>query len=181
MLDESGTLCTSCNLCCDGTLFFGIALSDAEVDQMRKRVDIFSPPSSDKKFFNQPCQQLGRDGACKCYDVRPQGCIEYKCDLLNRLENAEIDFAFANTIVPRVRQFLKLATDACHEATPDEYRVQGNKDAFVAFRALKNAISAGATIDHSLKNEAFFQWTIYKSYVNRHIQTDFGDSDECAK
>lgn len=75
------SLCLSCGLCCDGTMFEVAALTPDEATRYGDRVTV----SSDRKHLRLPCPAL--DG-CKCttYRDRPAVCSTFKCLALASLD-----------------------------------------------------------------------------------------------
>jgi Putative zinc- or iron-chelating domain len=102
---ELATLCQSCALCCDGSLFGRVDLEPDEVDSARRnRLPIV--PSG--KAFEQPCAALvtGAGGSglrCAIYDERPRSCRRFVCKLYDRhvREGGPIEARIA--VVRRVR------------------------------------------------------------------------------
>ena len=86
------SLCLSCGLCCDGTLFARARLVWSEAE----RLPLLGLPvlvqDDGSLFLTQPCQAL--DGArCRIYADRPRTCREYACDLADALAGNELDLA----------------------------------------------------------------------------------------
>jgi Fe-S-cluster containining protein len=78
---DLATLCQSCGLCCDGSLFGLVPLDRDEVALARKnRLHVLE---SDKGF-EQPCAALSESGACSIYDERPRACDKFICRLYER-------------------------------------------------------------------------------------------------
>ena len=79
----AATLCTSCGLCCDGSLHGHVTLRDEEVEPARA---IGLPILTDGRCgFSTPCPKLV-DRRCSIYEFRPTACRGYKCQLLYDLE-----------------------------------------------------------------------------------------------
>lgn len=86
-------LCTSCGMCCDGTLFTYVEVGDDEraaVEQLFTLVEGEEGP-----IFHQPCV-FNRDCKCLVYHDRPQTCRIYRCKTLSALEAGEINAAEAS-------------------------------------------------------------------------------------
>jgi Fe-S-cluster containining protein len=85
---DLGTLCRSCGLCCDGSLFDRVGLGPDEVEPARRnRLRVLESG----KGFEQPCRALGRTGGaldencvCSIYDERPLSCRAFACRLYER-------------------------------------------------------------------------------------------------
>lgn len=79
------SLCLSCGLCCDGTMFENVELGPGEAERLEGRVSL----SADRKLLRQGCRALE---GCKCgvYEDRPQKCREFSCVILSSLEAGNI-------------------------------------------------------------------------------------------
>jgi hypothetical protein len=91
-------LCLSCGLCCDGTLFTHVALTDEE----GKRLGL--------KVLRQPCPSLGAGCRCAVYAQRPKGCARFVCMLGRAHEDGEVSLDDAVALV-REAQALRDALD----------------------------------------------------------------------
>jgi hypothetical protein len=103
---ELATLCGSCGLCCDGSLFGRVDLEPDEVEPARKhRLRVLQGG----KAFEQPCAALASSGTgggprrCTIYDERPLACRRFVCRLYDRhlREGGPIEERLA--VVRRVR------------------------------------------------------------------------------
>jgi Fe-S-cluster containining protein len=110
-LSDLATLCQSCGLCCDGSLFGRVDLERDEVGPMRKkRLRV----ASDGRTFEQPCPALapcesGVDGhlrACSIYDERPASCRTFVCRLYDRHEREGGPLAPRLAAVRRIRELV---------------------------------------------------------------------------
>lgn len=88
----AATLCTSCGLCCDGSLHGHVTLLVEEVERARA---LGLPLLTDgRRGFSTPCPKLvGR--RCSIYEVRPTACHGYKCQLLYDLEADRVSLSEA--------------------------------------------------------------------------------------
>ena len=72
-------LCTSCGLCCDGSIHGHAGLREDEVEAAAA---IELPLLTDgRRGFAMPCPKL-IDRCCTIYVLRPAACRGYKCQLL---------------------------------------------------------------------------------------------------
>lgn len=98
------SLCTSCGACCDGSLFRLTPLSDDEAAWAARRhlplLDAVADPA-----MAQPCGAL-EGTRCRLYDERPETCRRFRCRVLVRLENGDIDRAEAEARVARLRELI---------------------------------------------------------------------------
>lgn len=95
-------LCVTCAMCCDGTLYSRVPVTEAE----KKRLgggDNFYTKSDGTLRMRQGCRYLGRNGACHVYQERPKTCRTYKCRLLKRVEAGDLSEGEAVEIVTEIR------------------------------------------------------------------------------
>ena len=105
------TLCTTCGLCCDGTLFADVELGRAEatrLESMGLEVEV-----TDGGLLSQPCAAL-KGRRCSIYAHRPTCCRTFECQLLQdaqrgavRAERALEQIGEAQKQIQRVRDLLK--------------------------------------------------------------------------
>jgi hypothetical protein len=95
------TLCLSCGLCCDGTLFASVPLGAEEKDFSGNPV---VPGPAEKRFlFMQPCGHY-RDGGCRIYPSgRPKACVDFRCKLLHRYLRSGLSFGQAALVIRETR------------------------------------------------------------------------------
>ncbi|WP_171021577.1 YkgJ family cysteine cluster protein [Parasedimentitalea maritima] len=168
----SDGLCVSCSLCCNGTLFSRLAISQQEADRLEGDIEVFT--RNEKLRMRLPCPQLGNDGACGCYLQRPKTCRTYRCQLLKRNERGAIPNADALAIVKDLHAMQDKAKSAAIDATPGPERRKGNTNAAQAMRALKTARSKHPEeIDKYLFQNAEFHFETFVRYVRLHLQPNF--------
>jgi Fe-S-cluster containining protein len=102
-VSEVGSLCLSCGLCCDGTLF-GLVRVDASEAAHATRHRLHVVARDDGTFrLQQPCAAL--DGTvCRIYDDRPATCRRYLCDLAAALEGDELSLDEALALVRETKR-----------------------------------------------------------------------------
>tara|TARA_B110000285_G_scaffold10813_1_gene10737 strand:+ start:9323 stop:9826 length:504 start_codon:yes stop_codon:yes gene_type:complete len=99
-MNDSLNICLSCGLCCDGTLIGYVQLEPEELPTLRELMEIEDEKGNG--FFLQPCDNYC-DG-CNIYSKRPKQCDNFKCGLLNSVEQKELDFDSANETINAVKQ-----------------------------------------------------------------------------
>lgn len=112
-MDELTTLCKSCGLCCDGSLFGRVDLTPEELPLARKnRLHVVND-----RAFEQPCAALGVGNACAIYDERPHACRRFTCRLYARhaREGGPLEPRLA--IVRRARELLGRLPSVSEELT----------------------------------------------------------------
>ena len=101
MVSSSQSLCLTCGLCCDGTLFSSVRLKpDDEVAPLRA-VGISFISNGEANEFKQPCAAY-KNCTCAVYANRPRKCRTYKCELLKSFERAEISYGSALEIINKI-------------------------------------------------------------------------------
>jgi Fe-S-cluster containining protein len=123
---DTGKLCLSCGLCCNGTIFANVKLQPGD-DAARLRdlgLRISIPRSaSPTAQFTQPCAAL--EGCrCRIYDQRPRYCREFECVLLKSVKAGELKPAAALRIIgvakqrsDKVRELLRDLGETDEQAT----------------------------------------------------------------
>ena len=100
---STGSLCTQCGLCCDGTLFGRVELLLAD-DADGLKAQGFRIVAGSKPRFAQPCPALSQDCTCRIYAQRPQQCRAFDCALLLRVQSGEIGVEAAERLIRRTRK-----------------------------------------------------------------------------
>lgn len=88
------SLCLSCGMCCDGTMFEVAAITPEEAARFEGRLHL----TDDRQHLRLPCPAL--DG-CRCttYLDRPKVCGAFKCLVLASLDSGEITDAEAHAAI----------------------------------------------------------------------------------
>jgi Fe-S-cluster containining protein len=96
--DRLSALCTSCGLCCDGTLFTQVPLTADEAGLLRARGLTLRALDDRPPALPQRCAAL--DGrCCTIYAERPAGCRRYRCMLHAALAGDELELHEARALV----------------------------------------------------------------------------------
>lgn len=132
--NECSQLCTSCGLCCDGTLFQKVRLRPEEIESAKKiGLNVIQD-----KGFTQPCVKY-ENACCQIYDSRPKACQTFRCRLLARhiAEGGPIEARLR--VVRRVRGALKQLDAYGAQRLPNgdiSFSAEG-PDAFVAMNTVQ--------------------------------------------
>lgn len=96
-LDEQ-QLCKKCGLCCNGTLFGSVRLTDEDMQHITEHIpDLIIQDS--KKPFKQPCRYY-QGKSCSIYSGwRPNACSTFVCKLLIRYRQKKISFTEAINVI----------------------------------------------------------------------------------
>src|SRR4051812_33623473 len=93
-------LCQACGFCCDGTLFDGIFITEEDIAAVaRVRLPLVDDDGS--TTLRLPCP--AHIGTCTVYEDRPSTCRAYRCLLVTRLEEGDIDLEGALLRIERLR------------------------------------------------------------------------------
>ena len=84
------TLCTTCALCCDGTLFADVELvGQAEVARLEIMGMEVENEDRNTGLLSQPCAALRRT-RCSIYAHRPKCCRVFQCHLLQNAQRGAV-------------------------------------------------------------------------------------------
>lgn len=112
------TLCLSCGLCCDGTIFDLVPLTEREqVIVTRLGLPVIQRASG--PAMPQPCEAL--DGlACQVYVSRPAPCRAFHCALFDAVSADEVDLREALGLIAEAHHLLADLGQAIGAAAPSE-------------------------------------------------------------
>lgn len=102
-MSSIGELCQACALCCDGTLFARVSVTETEAAVLERSGLATELRAKNKRVLPQPCAAL-QGSRCGCYGERPGPCREYVCLLASALEDGEVTREGALTIVEEARR-----------------------------------------------------------------------------
>ena len=101
-MPDSSELCSDCGICCDGSLFSSVSLDAAGLTAARDhRLPMVE--TSDGFRLELPCPAL-RGVLCEIYEERPSCCAEYSCELLTQVDEGELSFDDARSIIEALRE-----------------------------------------------------------------------------
>lgn len=96
------SICVGCGMCCDGTLFGRVDVTDADdLDHLRS-VGVQLRARGSGTDFEQPCS-CSVDGRCTVYDHRPTTCRTYSCLLLQMRVTGDITRSQALDVIARTK------------------------------------------------------------------------------
>lgn len=107
------SLCETCGLCCDGTLFAHVTVTPEELAPIAGRVTL----SSDWALLLQPCSALE---GCRCavYVDRPRICRAYRCFVLASFEAGQLTEPEARAALEAIFALRARLAAAVGEADP---------------------------------------------------------------
>jgi uncharacterized protein len=91
------SLCLTCGLCCDGTLFSHVKLESDDNDAALA-LDIQTVGEPGPRILKQHCP-THKNCSCQIYQNRPNACRNFQCALLKRFNKHEISQAAALKII----------------------------------------------------------------------------------
>ena len=113
------SVCESCGLCCDGSLFGRVPLAPGEqVPEQKLRV-----VTNEKggRYVPQRCAAL-EGTLCQVYEQRPHACRRYECLLYGAIREGEVSESEALHVVKRAQQLVVAArVDSSETAERDDY------------------------------------------------------------
>lgn len=100
----SSELCLSCGICCKGLLFNRAALKPDEIEMAKDVMLQYFPSGDGKSAFRLPCPF--QEERCSIYKNRFEACRRYRCDLLKRAANGELNSAESKWIVTKIKNIM---------------------------------------------------------------------------
>ncbi len=138
-------LCTTCGMCCDGTLFSFIAISSEEARTLRAaKVEVREEAGRLKLL--QRCSAL-EDCRCSVYEKRPFVCRRFDCLLARSLTEKELPLDDALGIVAQARVRLARLNGLLPARKPGEPDGPVLRAATLAQRGTHVSVAARAAFD----------------------------------
>jgi Fe-S-cluster containining protein len=97
-------LCLACGLCCTGVVHTRVLLAPDELD-VAQELGLQLAQFEEGLGFHLPCTQY-QGGRCAAYQRRPQACVHYHCELLQRCLQGEVTIESAISLVTQARKML---------------------------------------------------------------------------
>ncbi len=98
------SLCEQCGLCCDGTLFGFVSLSEEDAKRLAAR-DLAIGVRRERPALLQRCAAL-EGTLCRVYEERPAACRAYECMLLIQEREGELGHAEAVAHIAQAKALL---------------------------------------------------------------------------
>ncbi len=167
----TGSLCTQCGLCCDGTLFGRVELLlEDDVDGLKEHG--FRIVAGSKPRFAQPCPALSTDCTCRIYAERPRQCRAFECALLLRVGSGETGVEAAGRLIRRTR---KQAARVHHllEVLGDRSNTLPLSQRFSRLRRRLETEAEGDRKGSEERWELFAELTLAVHELQRQLRQDF--------
>lgn len=97
-------LCLACGLCCVGVVHTRVLLAADEL-ALAHELELHVAEFEEGTGFHLPCPQH-REGRCAAYQRRPQACVHYQCELLQRCLEGEVTIEYALSLVRQAKRML---------------------------------------------------------------------------
>lgn len=163
---KSQNLCQSCGLCCDGTLFDSVGFGSHDSTIPLEVAGIELHARENEQYFKQPCAAYNK--ICTVYQHRPQICQNYQCKLLRQLQQHEITWEAATTIVTetiRLRDELKNKIQSVMELPHNASLKQTTH----AFDATQRQLYGASIVKHF--REIYLHIAVLQVRLERFFQT----------
>jgi uncharacterized protein len=122
--EAAQSICTSCGLCCDGTIFKRAFLKPEDSDRSLHEADIVKIQRVERSYFHLPCHHL-HNRNCKIYHLwRPQVCGDFKCKILERLFAGELLYKEGIEIVTNTLRHLSELKRLLHVSNTERASLQ---------------------------------------------------------
>ncbi|MGH7741746.1 MAG: YkgJ family cysteine cluster protein [Candidatus Eiseniibacteriota bacterium] len=97
-------LCTTCGLCCDGSLFADVELAGSDESSALELLglEIEDADRESRGLLLQPCRAL-KGTRCSIYPHRPNCCRTFECRLLQQARRAEVTLEYAKAEITSAR------------------------------------------------------------------------------
>ncbi len=102
---KASELCLYCGLCCRGVIFNRAALEPDEIKPAKNYGLHYFTANKGEYAFRLPCH-LYQNNRCSIYSNRLSACKRYRCNLLKRLINGDIDLEESKLIVFQVKSLM---------------------------------------------------------------------------
>jgi hypothetical protein len=167
MDSTSASLCTSCGLCCNGSLFERVYLQPADDLKTIYRGPIKLKGHPPHQYFKQPCQCLNSARSCTAYANRPLRCRLFSCKTLIKLESSHLHFTEAaliiDSIVQQTQNFL------------DHMALLGCRDTHKPL-AIRYQQLIQSPLDSAEIKKLSLSWIQLQSLYDTHLRVDLNPS-----
>lgn len=99
---STSDLCVACGLCCDGTIFSFISISEPEAEALTD-APVQVDRANGRTSMRLGCTAL-KNKCCTIYERRPSGCREYFCAIVKDMEAGKKSFDESLAIVQRIQR-----------------------------------------------------------------------------
>ena len=122
-------LCTSCGLCCDGSLFAEVELRNRAESFVAESFGLEVEDGEDGELLIQPCCAL-KGTRCSIYQYRPKCCRTFECRLLRDVDQRKRTLAEAHKIIRETKELIAEIVRGC--GIQDEHKQLPLKERYFA-------------------------------------------------
>jgi Fe-S-cluster containining protein len=118
--EHESALCLACGLCCTGALHRHVEVKPEHVTLVTS-LGLAVEEVNGERAFRQPCPLYLAD-RCSVYEVRPPSCGEFRCALLRKYGEGDVDLATATALAQEARSLIAQGAAralAPHETDPE--------------------------------------------------------------
>lgn len=110
-------LCKACGMCCNGTLFHSVTVTEEERRKLGNGPEYFTDEKGDL-HMRQGCVHLSAENGCTVYKDRPAVCQKYSCLLLDRLRSGKLSPRQAQAILKTLFDLFADLRASCQRIMP---------------------------------------------------------------
>jgi Fe-S-cluster containining protein len=103
-------LCEACGLCCNGSLYTHVVLTDDDVLALKKHPQVTFETRDHQTALVQGCSQHDGSG-CRIYQDRPAACSRYFCALADDVKYDDLSLPEGLAIVAEARALVENAAE----------------------------------------------------------------------
>lgn len=162
------SICVSCNMCCDGTLFGFLEISADELGPLGPKVQTRDVEGTFSLVLG--CPNLGETGACGIYADRPAKCRAYNCNVIKRMEAGQLDRARADRIVSQAKTLRDMTMTALLAEVPEAYMPKDRPNPRRLMNALHQAKLDGAGISEAGYDYAALLYNLHRVLMEQEFQ-----------
>lgn len=115
-MTETSDICRDCKMCCNGTLFSKVRVSDDERRKVGEECEYLVDPEN-TLYMKLGCAHLC-DTGCGIYEQRPLGCRDYHCNLLKFTLNGDISHEHAVELIKQLHAMFSKLQKTCQRLMP---------------------------------------------------------------
>lgn len=175
--NEGQKLCVSCSMCCSGIMFGNLYITEEERERLGPRAEYYY---KDKQLcLRLGCKLIGSNGVCQAFETRPSGCGEYRCALLKKLNQGEIDLESAIAVTKEAKRLNGDVLKSAHQAlTDDFFAPEDTKTAIQGYLRTQIVAMSGVM---PIKGENLYHvgasWEAFASYLTENFVEHYTRSD----
>lgn len=174
--NEGQKLCVSCSMCCSGTLFGNLQITEEERERLGPRADYFY--KEDKLCLRLGCKLIGSNGVCQAFETRPSGCGEYQCALLKKLNRREIDLERALLVTEEAKRLDRTVLRFAHQALGDDFfEAEDTKTAIHGYLRTQVVAMSGIPISENSLFHVGESWELFANYIAENFVEHYSRDD----